>query len=106
MSKVVHLDNTNFKQEVLDAKGVVLIDFWAAWCGPCKMIGPILDELSEELDNAKITKVNVDEAQDLAGEYGIRSIPTLIIFKDGEKVDTMIGLQQKDVLKEKLEEYM
>lgn len=106
MSKVLHLDNTNFKQEVLDSKGVVLVDFWAAWCGPCKMIGPILEELSAEMENAKITKVNVDEAQDLAGEYGIRSIPTLIVFKDGEKVDTMIGLQQKDVLKAKLEEYL
>lgn len=104
MSKVIHLDEATFKSEVLEGKGVVIVDFWADWCGPCKMLGPILDELSEEV-TATICKVNVDEYSSLASEYGIRSIPTLIAFKDGEKVDQLVGLMQKNVLKEKLEAY-
>ncbi|MGL6154231.1 MAG: thioredoxin [Cetobacterium sp.] len=105
MSNIVKLDMNNFKQEVLEAKGVVLVDFWADWCGPCKMLGPILDELSMELKNIKIAKVNVDESGELAGEYGIRSIPTMIVFKDGEKIDQMVGLKQKAELKELLQQY-
>lgn len=105
MSNIVKLDMNNFKQEVLEAKGVVLVDFWADWCGPCKMLGPILDELSMELKNIKIAKVNVDESGELAGEYGIRSIPTMIIFKDGQKIDQMVGLKQKAELKELLQQY-
>ncbi|MGL4307713.1 thioredoxin [Cetobacterium sp. SF1] len=105
MSNIVKLDMNNFKQEVLEAKGVVLVDFWADWCGPCKMLGPILDELSMELKNIKIAKVNVDESGELAGEYGIRSIPTMIVFKDGQKIDQMVGLKQKAELKELLQQY-
>ncbi len=104
MSKVIHLEGDSFGKEVLESKGVVLVDFWASWCGPCKMLGPILEELSEEVD-VKITKINVDDYPGIAGEYGIRSIPTMIIFKDGEKVDQLIGLMQKGNLKEKLEAY-
>ena len=104
MSKVLHLDDSSFSKEVLKEKGLVVVDFWASWCGPCKMLGPILDELSEEID-AKICKVNVDEVDTLAREYGIRSIPTMIIFKDGEPVDQLVGLMQKGALKEKLAEY-
>ncbi|WP_372713575.1 thioredoxin [Ilyobacter sp.] len=104
MSKVIQLDEATFKTEVLEGKGVVLVDFWASWCGPCKMLGPILDELSEEV-TVNICKVNVDEYSGLAAEYGIRSIPTMIVFKDGEKVDQLVGLIQKPALKEKLEAY-
>lgn len=104
MSKVIHLDEGSFKKDVLESEGIVLVDFWASWCGPCKMLGPILDELSEEV-TAKITKINVDDYPNIASDYGIRSIPTMIIFKDGEKVDQLIGLMQKPALKEKLESY-
>lgn len=104
MSKVIHLDVDTFKSEVLEEKGLVLVDFWASWCGPCKMLGPILDELSDEV-TTKITKVNVDDYPNIAADYGIRSIPTMIIFKDGEKVEQLIGLMQKGAIKEKLENY-
>nr|WP_281834164.1 thioredoxin [Propionigenium maris] len=104
MSKVVHLDVDSFKSEVLEGTGVVLVDFWASWCGPCKMLGPILDELSQEV-SVKIAKVNVDDYPNIAADYGIRSIPTMIIFKDGEKIDQLIGLMQKGAIKEKLEQY-
>ncbi len=104
MSKVIHLDVDSFKSEVLEGTGVVLVDFWASWCGPCKMLGPILDELSQEV-SVKIAKVNVDDYPNIAADYGIRSIPTMIIFKDGEKTDQLIGLMQKGAIKEKLEQY-
>lgn len=104
MGKVLSLNNSNFKGEVIESKRLVLVDFWADWCGPCKMLAPILEELSGETE-AKICKVNVDESGDLAGDYGIRSIPTMIIFKDGVKVDQIVGLRQKSELLEKLNSY-
>ena len=104
MGKVLSLNNSNFKGEVIESKGLVLVDFWADWCGPCKMLAPILEELSGETE-AKICKVNVDESGDLAGDYGIRCIPTMIIFKDGVKVDQIVGLRQKSELLEKLNSY-
>lgn len=104
MSKVIHLDETNFDAEVLNYNGVVLVDFWAAWCGPCKMLGPILDDLSEEIPQ-KVAKVNVDEVEALAQKYKIRSIPTMIVFKDGEIIETLVGLMQKQALKDKLAGY-
>ncbi|MGL5052898.1 MAG: thioredoxin [Cetobacterium sp.] len=104
MGKVLSLNNSNFKNEVTESKGIVLVDFWAEWCGPCKMLAPILEELSEE-SIAKICKINVDESGDLAGDYGIRSIPTMIVFKDGIKVDQIVGLRQKSELLEKLKSY-
>ena len=103
MGKVLHIGKENFESEVLNSKGVVLVDFWAAWCGPCKMIAPILDEVAEEMPDAKITKVNVDEEQELAAKYGIRSIPTLIVFKDGEKVEQMVGVLPKGSIKAKID---
>ncbi|MGL5051396.1 MAG: thioredoxin [Fusobacteriaceae bacterium] len=104
MNKIVDITAENFKLEVLDNPGVVLLDFWASWCGPCKMLAPILGELAEET-TVKICKVDVDSNNELAGEFKIRSIPTIIIFKNGEKVDEMVGFKAKEELKEKLSTY-
>ena len=90
----------NFQAEVLDAQGTVVIDFWAAWCGPCRMLSPILDTVAAEHDEIKVGKVNVDEQQELAARFGVMSIPMLIVFKDGKKVKESVGL----IPKEKVEE--
>ena len=101
MSKIKNCNGSNFKNEVLDAKLPVLVDFWAEWCGPCKMLTPILEELSDELEEKiSIVKVNLDENQDLAMNYSIRSIPTLLLFKDSNLIDTKVGLSSKDDLKQ------
>ena len=93
----------NFTTEVLDSKSPVLVDFWAEWCGPCRMITPIIDELHEEFkDKAVIGKVNVDSESDISAKYGITSIPTLLFFKNGEVVDKHIGAASKSQLEEKL----
>jgi thioredoxin 1 len=94
----------NFEKEVLQAGGPVLVDFWAPWCGPCRAMGPIIDELAEEFagQNVKIGKMNVDESQVVASQFGIMSIPTVILFHNGAAVDQMVGLQSKDQLKAKL----
>ena len=86
----------NFKSEVLDYKGTVLIDFWADWCGPCRMLSPIVDEVANENPNIKVGKINVDEQQELSAQFGIMSIPTLLVFKNGEKVSESIGLIPKE----------
>ncbi len=104
VSKVIPLDEFNFKTEVLEGEGVILVDFWAPWCGPCEMLEPILDELSDEVE-AKICKVNVDEQSALASEYEIRSIPAMIVFKNGERIDRLTGFMHEDAIKEKLESY-
>ncbi|HNZ10267.1 MAG: Thioredoxin-1 [Deltaproteobacteria bacterium ADurb.Bin151] len=93
----------NFEGEVLKSEKPVLIDFWAPWCGPCKAIGPIVEEIAAQYqDKVKVMKLNVDDAQKAAATYGVRSIPTLMMFKGGKVLDTMIGL----VPKEKLEEFV
>lgn len=102
MSNIIKLDTNSFEKEVLNCSGVVLVDFWAEWCGPCKMQLPVLEEISSEMTDVKICKVNVDENNELAIKFGIRSIPTMMIFKNGEKVDQLVGLKQKYELKEKL----
>jgi thioredoxin 1 len=95
--------DNNFEDEVLKSDKPVLIDFWAPWCGPCKVIGPIVEELAGQLkDSVKVMKLNVDENQKTAINYGVRSIPTIILFKDGKVLDTVIGL----VPKERLEEFV
>ena len=89
----------NFDDEVLKSDLPVLVDFWAEWCGPCKVIGPIVNEIAQELDGKlKVTKVNVDDAQDLAGKYQIMSIPTLLLFKGGEAVEQIVGAVPKEQL--------
>lgn len=97
----IALTKENFKQTI--ENGVSLVDFWAPWCGPCKMQLPIVEELGAELaGQATIAKINVDDQPELAAQFGVMSIPTLIIFKDGQPVDKMVGLQSKDNLKSKL----
>ncbi|HNZ31108.1 MAG TPA: thioredoxin [Smithellaceae bacterium] len=87
----------NFEQEVLKSEKPVLVDFWAPWCGPCKAIGPIIEELAAQLkDSVKVMKMNVDDSQKTAVNYSVRSIPTLILFKEGKIVDTIVGLVPKE----------
>jgi thioredoxin 1 len=100
---IIELDTTNFEAAISDANVPVVVDFWAPWCGPCKAIAPILEELAGELgDSVKICKVNVDNNSEVASKYEIRAIPTILIFKDGEVADTVVGLTSKDDLKAKL----
>ncbi len=107
MGNALNFDDKNFQAEVLKATGPVLVDFWAEWCGPCKMLTPIIDELAVELQGKiKIGKVNVDEAPDLAGHYNVMSIPTLLIFKNGEAVDQIVGAMPKDRLLAKLQPHL
>lgn len=104
MSEPIALTDDSFEHEVLESTAPVLVDFWAAWCGPCKMIAPIVEELSSEYEGkAKICKIDVDSAQKTATEFGIRSIPTLLIFKEGKIADQVIGAVPKQQITEKLD---
>ena len=97
---VLTITNSNFENEVLNSDRPVLIDFWASWCGPCRMLSPIVDELAEEREDIKVGKVNVDEEQELAEKFGVMSIPTLIVFKDGEVVNQATGARPKNAILE------
>ena len=102
-AKYITATEENFKSEVIESSQPVLVDFWAEWCGPCKMIAPVIEELAAEFDGkAKVVKVNVDEQPKLAQEYGVRSIPTLLFFRDGKVAEQLVGAAQKEALAEKL----
>ncbi len=102
------LSDANFQKEVIESPAPVLVDFWATWCGPCRMQGPIVEELAKELDasKAKVGKLDVDANQQTSMKYNIMSIPTIMIFKGGKMVEMMVGVQQKNILKEKILKYV
>jgi len=103
----INLNDQNFEKEVLESSIPVLVDFWAEWCGPCKMTGPVIDELANDYEGkVKVAKVNVDENQPLAEKYGVASIPTILLFKNKEVVKTMIGYQTKEAFKKQIDEVM
>ena len=98
MMEPVTLTQENFQTEVLDAKGTVLVDFWAAWCGPCRMLSPVVDEVAAELSGVKVGKVNIDEQPDLAAQFDVMSIPNLVVFKDGKAVNQSVGVIPKEAI--------
>ena len=107
MSKVVYLNETSFKESALESGKVVLVDFYADWCGPCRMLAPILEEVASQVgDNVIVAKVNVDENQNLAREYGVMSIPTMFVFKNGNVVDRLTGVRPTGALVEALSKHL
>lgn len=107
MSATAQVTDSTFKQEVLDSEVPVLVDFWAPWCGPCRMVAPVVDEIATQYEGQlKVVKVNTDENPNVASQYGIRSIPTLMIFKGGQKVDMVVGAVPRTTLANTLEKYL
>lgn len=92
---VIHIDRNNFQREVLNSDRPVLLDFWAPWCAPCRMVGPILDEIAEERSDVKVAKINIDEQPELASQFGVMSIPTLMVMKEGKIVQQAMGARPK-----------
>ena len=93
---LIYLNEENFENEVLNFKGKVLIDFFATWCGPCKMLSPVIEELADELDDIKVCKLDIDKATKIALQYNVMSVPTLLLFEDGVVVNTLIGFRPKE----------
>jgi thioredoxin 1 len=107
MSAAAQVTDSTFDQEVLESNVPVLVDFWAPWCGPCRMVAPVVDEIAEQYSGqVKVVKVNTDENPNVASRYGIRSIPTLMIFKEGQRVDMVVGAVPKTTLASTLEKYI
>ena len=107
MSAATNVTDSSFKVDVLDSEVPVLVDFWAPWCGPCRMVAPVVEEIAAQYEGQlKVVKVNTDENPNIAGQYGIRSIPTLMIFKNGEKVDTVVGAVPKTTLSQAVEKHL
>ena len=105
--QIVHLTDDSFDETIKNAQGPVLVDFWAAWCGPCKLIAPYLEQIAVEVEGkATVAKVNVDENGDLSARFGIRSIPTLVVFKDGRVVDQTTGALPKDQIRSLLQKHI
>ena len=100
---IVNISNANFKQEVLDSDKKVLVDFWAPWCGPCRMVSPIVDEIAEENAAIKVAKINIDEQPQLASQYGVMSIPTLLVFENGDVIEKAVGARNKSFILQMLE---
>ena len=99
------LTDSQFAENVLNSKGLVLVDFWAEWCGPCRQLGPILETIDSELSDVKIYKMNVDDSPEVASQFGIRSILTMFLFKDGQQVDTKVGLNTEANIKSWIESH-
>lgn len=96
---ITNITKENFDKEVMNAEGTVLVDFWAAWCGPCRMIAPAVEKIAEERPDVKVCKVNIDDEQELAIKYGVMSIPTLMVVKNGEITEKAVGLRPKEEIK-------
>lgn len=107
MSAATAVTDASFKQEVLESEIPVLVDFWAPWCGPCRMVAPVVEEIAQQYEGkVKVVKLNTDENPQIASQYGIRSIPTLMVFKDGQKQDTVVGAVPKTTLSNTLEKHL
>ncbi|MGI5838902.1 MAG: thioredoxin [bacterium] len=107
MSNLINATDSNFQNEVLEAEKPVLVDFWAPWCGPCRMVGPVVEQIAGEYqEKMKVVKVNVDDNPQTAAQYGVMSIPTLVVFKDGKAVQKMVGYMPKEQMKSQIDQVL